>query len=383
MKKKKSKLIIGIMLLLAALAAGAYWAWSNPLFGRRLSLADLNPSQTQADKETVTAEGGVQAASGASASAENASEPATDAEIQAQLAEEAPEMAALLQAQESARVEGKDSPTQTQTAAGQTACSSVGAFSALVLGIDQNEQADAIRLMRMDFTEERISVVSIPRDFWVPVVDMKEHGIEFGRINATYGYGEFYNGKGGGIESLTKNIQANFGVGVDHYFVLHFADIEKYIDRVGGVDLVLEEAVYDKERSFSAGAHHFDGETAVMFMRMREGDSDFYRVRRQSLVLTAFYKKVMNDLSVWQLVKLGVSVVSDRSILTDFSAKDVYTLACLAGLLSSEDVAFIEIPEDLYHGMTTNKGASVIVPHAGVPAFLQSVMDGSYQAEEK
>ena len=35
MKKKKSKLIIGIMLLLAALAAGAYWAWSNPLFGRR------------------------------------------------------------------------------------------------------------------------------------------------------------------------------------------------------------------------------------------------------------------------------------------------------------------------------------------------------------
>jgi len=383
MKKKKSKLIIGIMLLLAALAAGAYWAWSNPLFGRRLSLADLNPAQTQADKETVAAEGGVQAASGASASAKSALEPATDAEIQAQLAEEAPEMAALLQAQESARVEGKESLTQTQTAAGQTACSSVGAFSALVLGIDQNEQADAIRLMRMDFTEERISVVSIPRDFWVPVVDMKEHGIEFGRINATYGYGEFYNGKGGGIESLTKNIQSNFGVGVDHYFVLHFADIEKYIDRVGGVDLVLEEAVYDKERSFSAGAHHFDGETAVMFMRMREGDSDFYRVRRQSLVLTSFYKKVMNDLSIWQLVKLGVSVIGDRSVLTDFSAKDVYTLACLAGRLSSEDVAFIEIPKDLYHGMTTNKGASVIVPHTGVPAFLQSVMDRSYQAEEK
>ena len=81
MKKNKSKLIVGILLLLAALAAGAYWAWSNPLFGRRLSLTDLNPSQTQADKETVDAEGGVQAASGASASAENASEPATDAEI--------------------------------------------------------------------------------------------------------------------------------------------------------------------------------------------------------------------------------------------------------------------------------------------------------------
>lgn len=376
MKKRKTGFTIGILLLLAVCAAaGVYWAWNNPFFGRRLSAIVPSPAETQAAAQPA-AENLVPGL------AEGTDEAQTDAEIQAQLAEEAPEMAALLQAQESARVEVKEPQTQNQPSADRGLCSSAGAVSALVLGIDENEQADAIRLMRLDFMEERISVVSIPRDFWVPVVDMKEHGIEYGRINATYGYGEYFNGKGGGIESLTKNIQANFGVSVDHYFVLHFADIEKYIDRVGGVDVVLEEAVYDKEHSFSAGPHHFDGETAVMFMRMREGDSDFYRVRRQSLVLTAFYKKVMNDLSVWQLVKLGVSVVSDRSILTDFSAKDVYTLACLAGRLSSEDVAFIEIPKDLYHGMTTNKGASVIVPHAGVPAFLQSVMDGSYKEEE-
>jgi len=376
MKKRKTGFTIGILLLLAVCAAaGVYWAWNNPFFGRRLSAIVPSPAETQAAAQPA-AENLVPGL------AEGTDEAQTDAEIQAQLAEEAPEMAALLQAQESARVEVKEPQTQNQPSADRGLCSSAGAVSALVLGIDENEQADAIRLMRLDFMEERISVVSIPRDFWVPVVDMKEHGIEYGRINATYGYGEYFNGKGGGIESLTKNIQANFGVSVDHYFVLHFADIEKYIDRVGGVDLVLEEAVYDKERSFSAGAHHFDGETAVLFMRMREGDSDFYRVRRQSLVLTSFYKKVMNELSIWQLVRLGVSVVSDRSILTDFSAKDVYALACLAGRLRSEDVSFIEIPKDMYHGMTTNKGASVIVPHAGVPAFLQSVMDGSYKEEE-
>ena len=381
MKKRRPYLTIGILLLLAALAAGAYWLWSNPLFGRRLNLASLNPLQTQTSSQAVAASG--QALAGSDAAAADANQPASDAEIQAQLAEEAPEMAALLQAQESARAEGKESLSQTPSAAEQTACSSVGALSALVLGIDDNEQADAIRLMRLDFTKESISVVSIPRDFWVPVVDMQEHGIQFGRINATYGYGEFYNGDGGGIESLTRNIQANFGVSVDHYFVLHFADIEKYIDRIGGVDVVLEDPVWDKEHSFSAGAHHFDGETAVTFMRMREGDSDFFRVRRQSLVLSAFYKKVMNELNVWQLVKLGVSVINDRSILTDFSAKDVYTVACLAGRISGDDVAFIEIPKDLFHPMTTNLGASVIIPHDGVAGFLQSVMDGTYQPEEE
>lgn len=379
MKKRKPYLLIGILLLLAALAAGAYGLWTSPLFGRRLNLSSPNSWQTQAagQPQAALAEGEPASA------AEGTSQPASDAEIQAQLAEEAPEMAELLQAQASARAESKESLAQTPSAAGQTACSSVGSLSALVLGIDENEQADAIRLMRLDFAQERISVVSIPRDFWVPVVDMQEHGIKFGRINATYGYGEFYNGDGGGIESLTTNIQANFGVGVDRYFVLHFADIEKYIDRIGGVDLVLEEPVWDKEHSFSAGAHHFDGETAVIFMRMREGDSDFFRVRRQSMVLTAFYKKVMNELSVWQLVKLGLSVIGDRSILTDFSVRDVYSLACLAGRISGDDVAFIEIPKDLFHSMTTNLGASVIIPHDGVAAFLQSVMDGSYQPEEE
>jgi len=32
--------------------------------------------------------------------------------------------------------------------------------------------------------------------------------------------------------------------------------------------------------------------------------------------------------------------------------------------------------------MTTNRGASVIIPHEGVAGFLQSVMDGSYAGGE-
>ncbi|HPY34018.1 MAG TPA: LCP family protein [Anaerolineaceae bacterium] len=351
MNKRKTIRNLSIFLLLGALVVlGALWLWNGPPFDRQPNLAAAAP-------EVVLA-------------AAEANQPA-EAVFQPQLAPQ------------NARVGASDNPAATPTPTGQSACSSVGSLSALILGIDENEQADAIRLMRVDFAQERISVVSIPRDFWVPVADMQAHGIKFGRINATYGYGEFYNGKGGGIKSLTANIQSNFGVSVDRYFVLHFADIKKYIDKIGGVDVTLEEPVWDTERSFRAGAHHFDGETAVLFMRMREGDSDFFRVRRQSLVLSAFYKKVMHELSVWQLVKLGVSVIGDHAILTNFNAKDVYTLACLAGRISGEDVAFIEIPKDLYHPMTTNLGASVIIPHDGVAAFLQSVMDGSYKPEEK
>jgi len=364
--KRKKGLTISLFLLLLAGAAVLNWIWNNPPFGRPLPIQSLiagesTPASTLA--ETVP-------------TPELTASPEAEAALPAESATEVPS------AHESPRAEEGQALPSSEPAIEQARCSAADVMTVAVLGLDENEQTDAIRLMRLDFAQERVSVVSIPRDFWVPIVDMQEHGIEYGRINATYGYGEYFNGDGGGIESFGKNMQANFGVSFDHYLVLHFTDIEKYIDLIGGVDVTLDQPVFDRERQFSAGEHHFDGETAVLFMRMREGDSDFYRVRRQSLILTAFYKKVMHELNLWQQVKLAVTIISDRSIQTDFSAKDAYALACLAGRIDSADVAFIEIPSSLYHPMTTNRGASVIIPHEGVAGFLQSVMDGSYAGGE-
>jgi len=370
--KRNRRITIGLLLLLAAAAAGVYWIWNNPPFGRPLPIQSLISEQATPASALTEAE----------STPEFTATPEVKAAIPAESAAEDAEVLPALPLQESAQAKGSQTLHQTEPAVEQAPCSATDAITVAVLGLDENEQTDAIRLMRLDFTQERVSVVSIPRDFWVPIVDMQEHGIEYGRINSTYAYGEYLDGAGRGIESFAKNMQANFGVSFDHYLVLHFEDIEKYIDLIGGVDVTLDQPVFDRERQFSAGEHHFNGETAVLFMRMREGDSDFYRVRRQSLVLTAFYNKVMHELNLWQQVKLAVTIISDRSIQTDFSVKDAYALACLAGRIESEDVDFIEIPSDLYHPMTTNRGASVIIPHEGVAGFLQSVMDGSYAGGE-
>ncbi|MGV8050270.1 MAG: LCP family protein [Anaerolineaceae bacterium] len=369
MKKRKTGLVIGIVLLVVALvSAAAALLWNNPLFGQSLDALNFHAKAGESSSNSGTAGGN---ALPSTSEEEGQNLPLeSDQGIQAQLEQEHPELASQINAQD--QNGGKNAADL---------CGGPEPMSVLILGIDDNEQADAIRLARLDFVEEEISLLSIPRDFWIPIVDMEAHNIKYGRINATYGYGEYYNGKGGGIVSLAANIQSNFGVGFDHYFILHFDDIAKYVDLIGGVDVTLKEAVEDGKLYFAAGEHHFDGETAVSFMRMREYDSDFYRVRRQSLIFTAIYQKAMDQLNLWQLVKLGVTVVTDKSISTDFAIKDVYALACLASRIKSENVAFIEIPSGMYHNMTTNKGAAVIVPHDTVPEFIQSVMDGSYQAE--
>jgi LCP family protein required for cell wall assembly len=247
----------------------------------------------------------------------------------------------------------------------------------LVLGIDDNAQADAIRLVRVDFRQQKVAVLSIPRDFYVPIVDMAEHGITQGRINATYGYGEWFNGRGQGIISVANNIEHNFGVTFDHYLVLNFKDIAAYIDGVGGIELLLEQPVADGSRYFSSGLHFMDGETAVGFMRMRYYDTDFARIRRQSMVLRAFYKKAMGELSAVEQTQLAIRALLDRNIQTDFALRDLGPLICLAGLVDRDDVAFVEIPREMHTGFTTASGGNVQIPYAEVVPFIQSVMDGN------
>ena len=63
------------------------------------------------------------------------------------------------------------------------------------------------------------------------------------KINASYGYGEYYLGTGKGVVQTSFTLFQNFGVEFDRYAVFHFSNFEEMIDAVGGVDLNLSEAI--------------------------------------------------------------------------------------------------------------------------------------------
>lgn len=261
-------------------------------------------------------------------------------------------------------------------------CGDYERMTVLVLGIDNHAQADAIRMVSVNFVTGEASVISIPRDFYVSVVGFEDKNIHQGRINATYGYGEKYWGEGSGVSSTSENLAHNFGVEFDRYVVLNFDIVAEFIDVIGGVDIHLEQAEADHTVNFTRGDHHLDGEMAVKFMRMRRYDDDFHRINRQSMIIKVFYSKVMNELEPDQQVQLALMVLSDPNIKTNFIANDIYPLMCLARLIDSEDVNFIEIPKSMYHSATTSSGGAVQIPHDSVAPFIQSVMDGNDQVDD-
>lgn len=250
-------------------------------------------------------------------------------------------------------------------------CGRSDAITLLILGIDENAQADAIRLARIDFSKPEINLVAIPRDFFVSIVGFEGYGIEKGRINATFGYGEYFLGAGNGAESLAENLTYNFGVEIDHKFVLHLDEIARYIDAVGGVEVTLETQASDAHNYFPAGVNQFDGERAVAFMRIRQFDSDFRRIDRQTIVLKALLEKVQSDLSPTKVLSLIFALLKDDSTQSDLTLRDLQSFYCLSQKIDKQDIHVRDIPPEMFHTYITPGGGWVLVPHAEVPDFIR------------
>ena len=254
-------------------------------------------------------------------------------------------------------------------------CGRSDAVTLLILGIDENAQADAIRLARIDFSKPEINMIAIPRDFYVSVVGFEQYGIENGRINATFGYGEYFLGAGSGAESLAENLAYNFGVQIDHKFVLHLDEIAGYIDAVGGVKVTLDAPASDAHNTFPAGVNQFDGERAVAFMRIREYDSDFRRIDRQTMVLKALLDKVRGGLSPTKVLNLIVALLTDDSTQSDLTLRDLQSFYCLSQQIEKEAIHVREIPSEMFHTYITPSGGWVLIPHVEVPDFIQDSLN--------
>jgi len=208
--------------------------------------------------------------------------------------------------------------------------------------------SDVIKVVRVDFVTPRITLLDFPRDLYVEIPDISEHGgITHGKLNQPFLYGNpglgYYDGPGEGPGLLARTLDLNYGVQPDHYVAITMQVFVKLIDAVGGVDVNLP----DWELGKSPGIHHMDGEQALTFARERP-DGTFERTDRQDYILAAFWKK-LGDPSV--LVHAG-SLISAfyGSVETDLTPDEIDQLTCLAQKLPKENVEFLYWPQGLFTG---------------------------------
>lgn len=253
-------------------------------------------------------------------------------------------------------------PQPTLTPTIEPLCGGPPQMTILIAGVASDGYlyglADAVRVARIDFQTGKVSVVAVPRDLWVDIPALADHGITQGKLNQAYFYGTegmgLYDGSGYGSGLLAQTLQEDFGLHVDHYLAVNLNAFRNIIDGIGGVDVYLPEPVYTKwfgePKLFKkAGYHHLTGKEAEKIVRARIEIGDYGRINNQTLVLRALAAKMITPSGLKNLPDIVNRLI--RYTLTDLSPSDVSKLLCLAEKVDPrEDVVYKPIPEDMTEG---------------------------------
>lgn len=244
------------------------------------------------------------------------------------------------------------------------------------LGIDKNETADAIRLIRVDFIEKRVLIFSLPRDMFVPIPMVEHEGIKGGRINAAYGYGEGYEGLGQGIVVMKDTLDKNFGLQFDHHFIFHFKQFKHFIDIIGGVVVQVDERIGNYP---DKGEIFLNSDEALKFVRKRQADSDLKRIVRQAVFVKGLFNKLTTPENLAKLPELGKILLEDPGVKSSFTLEDVATFSCLAAQMTGDSLVFVDIPEEYIPGTIDKRGRFVRVPSPEVADYIREVfIEGNY-----
>lgn len=251
-------------------------------------------------------------------------------------------------------------------------------FYVLLLGTDGRPgeevyRSDSIILARIDPTEKKASLISIPRD------TMVVYNGETMKINATHAA----NGPQGVVEAV-NDLCFNGEQKISHYAEINFEGMEDLIDAVGGIDLEATEEVDDPEHldiKIEKGFQHMDGATALTYARCRYTyvDGDFTRMRHQRQVLSALAKKILNDLDPATI--MGTVEELSKVVITTLGVQDIVSVAnAMRGMDVENDMYVANVPS--YADETTNvNGVSYVFVYEDKLAEMMQRLDAGENPE--
>jgi LCP family protein required for cell wall assembly len=294
----------------------------------------------------------------------------------------------------------------------------------LLLGIgggthDGPDLTDTIIFMHIDPISKKVTLVSLPRDLWIP--DMSE------KVNATYTIASD-NKPGSGLPVTETEIGKILGQHIDYGVKIDFNGFVKAVNILGGLDISVDNTFDDyaypiegqedatcgltqdqiasnsaaiasgsatelesfpcryKHIHFDQGPTHMDGETALEYVRSRHAlgpeGSDFARSKRQEKVISAFKVKlfsvgtILNPVKMIDLINtLSGSLETDipQSKYIDFiqTAQDMKGAKIISTVIDTGD------SENNRYGLLINPpladygGAWVLAPRTGATDYSE------------
>lgn len=258
---------------------------------------------------------------------------------------------------------------------------SSGRVNVLLLGVGDPGHSgemlsDTIMVLSYDVATKQVAMISIPRDLYVDIND----DCGDNKINFAHACGEMNKYAGGGPALASETVSKVLGIPIHYYARVNFTGFKEVVDAVGGIDVNVEEDLYDylyptdtggvTTLYIEKGLQHMDGETALKFARSRETTSDFDRAKRQQLVLAAIKSKVTSTDTLLNPAKIIALVNAlGNNIKTDFDLSYVQRAIDLFRNVDSgaiRNLVFDNSEKGLLTDSSSEYAGYILIPRAGM-----------------
>ena len=223
----------------------------------------------------------------------------------------------------------------------------------LFIGVDYAEEretwsgkheyhSDVMMVAAINFDENRVDLISLPRDTYAEIPGVK--GIY--KLNASINCGGGFEAEGGA--GFLKTCEAASwmlgGIPVNYYYAVTMPAVKELVNAVGGVDYNLELDFKMAGRQYNAGPQHMNGQAVLDYLRVRkyvDKGGDLNRVNRQKEMLVALFKSMRKQNLILKIPDIISSF--DGQLFTNCTFNQTAALTKFAYNLNSDDIGMYSI----------------------------------------
>lgn len=181
-------------------------------------------------------------------------------------------------------------------------------FTVLISGIDTlsdsfsdpDQRSDVNMVVTVNPETKEVIIISIPRDYYVPMVCSAGDTCPNGQKDKLTHTGWH------GIGTTEKTIESFLDININYNVKVKYKTVTTIVDMLGGIDVYSSQAI-EKDLgngpsacSVKVGENHLNGECALAFARERYAyaDGDRQRIKNQAQVMTAILEKLISPSSL-------------------------------------------------------------------------------------
>lgn len=251
-------------------------------------------------------------------------------------------------------------------------CGAKGSMTFLSIWYDNNNLyppygADAIRLVKINFSEKKINIVAIPRTLWLSTPSLiNTYNVSGIQLNSLYQIikDSFITENEGVIKAtnaVAQTVFDNFGVISDHFITMDSDTLTRLVDTLGGIEVNVTEAVTLNGTSFQQGSQVFDSSRTLIYLQgTSQSDNEWSRIMRQNSVYAGLHKRVANPAV---LSKVPTLYEQYKGILqTDMTVEQMTSVICMLKEVSPDQAKNAEFWQSVTN---TQSDETIQIPDLG------------------